>query len=335
MKRKLITATRVLTVFVIYAFAFSACDLFDTISSNDDNSPHEHSYIETVTKPTCTEQGYTLHYCEGCGDSYKDNYTEINPSNHDFRDGNCFYCGLMQETEGLDYTINKDNESYAVSGKGSAPYNYIKIPSTYNGKPVTSIGSGAFHECISLTSIIISNSVTSIGNGAFIDCVSLGNINIPDGVTSIGRNAFKGCTSLKSITIPGSVAIIEYCLFYNCVALKDVTICDGVTAIGNSAFSGCTSLESITIPDSVSSIDYLAFKDCTSLKNIKISGSISSIDFKAFVGCSALTSIIFGGTISQWKHVVKFDPISSGIDNYTIYCTDGKIADDGTVTEKK
>lgn len=35
-----------------------------------------HSYSETVVSPTCTEDGYILHCCSSCGDTYKDNYTK-------------------------------------------------------------------------------------------------------------------------------------------------------------------------------------------------------------------------------------------------------------------
>ena len=35
-----------------------------------------HKYTEKVVEPTVTEQGYTLHTCSVCGDSYKDNYTD-------------------------------------------------------------------------------------------------------------------------------------------------------------------------------------------------------------------------------------------------------------------
>ena len=35
-----------------------------------------HNYIESVVKPTVLTRGYTLHKCEYCGDSYKDNYVE-------------------------------------------------------------------------------------------------------------------------------------------------------------------------------------------------------------------------------------------------------------------
>ena len=34
-----------------------------------------HNYKTTVTVPTCTAQGYTIHTCSVCGDSYKDSYT--------------------------------------------------------------------------------------------------------------------------------------------------------------------------------------------------------------------------------------------------------------------
>ena len=35
-----------------------------------------HDYAATVVKPTCTKQGYTLHKCSRCGDSYKDTYKD-------------------------------------------------------------------------------------------------------------------------------------------------------------------------------------------------------------------------------------------------------------------
>ncbi|MCD7732416.1 MAG: hypothetical protein LUH56_03130, partial [Oscillospiraceae bacterium] len=35
-----------------------------------------HNYVDTVTDPTCTEQGYTTHTCDNCGESYVDTYVE-------------------------------------------------------------------------------------------------------------------------------------------------------------------------------------------------------------------------------------------------------------------
>ena len=41
----------------------------------------EHKYSTYLMMPNCTEQGYTLHACPSCGDSYKDTY--VDPLGHD------------------------------------------------------------------------------------------------------------------------------------------------------------------------------------------------------------------------------------------------------------
>ncbi len=45
-----------------------------------------HNYIDTVTKPTCTSQGYTTHTCDrkGCGSSYVDSY--VDATGHEWED---------------------------------------------------------------------------------------------------------------------------------------------------------------------------------------------------------------------------------------------------------
>ena len=66
---------------------------------------------------------------------------------------------------------------------------------------VTSISSGAFNNCKSLTSVTIPNSVTSISSGAFRYCTSLTSVTIPNSVTMIDGYAFDSCTSLASVTV--------------------------------------------------------------------------------------------------------------------------------------
>ena len=53
--------------------------------------PHTHDYKATVTKPTCTERGYTTYTCS-CGDSYKGSY--VDPLGHDYKNGTCTRCGV-------------------------------------------------------------------------------------------------------------------------------------------------------------------------------------------------------------------------------------------------
>ena len=137
---------------------------------------------------------------------------------------------------------------------------------------VTSIGSYAFYNCTSLTSVVIGDSVTSIGNNAFCNCSSLTRIVIPDSVTSIGEGAFSSCTSFTCIVIPDSVTSIGNYAFKYCTSLTSVVIGDSVTSIGNTAFYYCTSLTSIVIPDSVTSIGNYAFYNCTSLSDVYYRG---------------------------------------------------------------
>ena len=154
---------------------------------------------------------------------------------------------------------------------------------------ITEIGDYAFRGCSSLTSVTIPDSVTSIGVYAFRDCSSLTSITIPDSVTSIGKYAFQGCSSLTSVTIGNSVTSIGDYAFWLCSSLTSVTIPDSVTEIGRSAFSNCSSLSSVTIPDSVTSIGKYAFYNCSSLTSVTIPNSVTSIGSSAFYNCSSLT----------------------------------------------
>ena len=97
-------------------YAFSGCDSikdvyysgnetqWSTINIGTDNEclknssihygeypPHTHKYVETVTKPTCTEKGYTTYTCSVCGDSYKGSYTDA--LGHSYVNGSCTRCG--------------------------------------------------------------------------------------------------------------------------------------------------------------------------------------------------------------------------------------------------
>ena len=228
-------------------------------------------------------------------------------------------------SQGLEFTLNSDGNSYSVTGIGTCTDTDIIIPTTYNDLPVTSIGDSAFENCSKLTSINIPNGVISIGSHAFFNCLKLTSVNIPNSVTSIGDYAFVFCESLIGINIPNSVTSIGIQAFGYCSSLTSITIPNGVTSIGMYAFSDCSGLESIVVAEgntvyhsyqnclietasktlmagcqnsiipadgSVTRIEDSAFSSCSKLTSINIPNGVTDIGMSAFYGCSSLTSII-------------------------------------------
>ena len=160
-------------------------------------------------------------------------------------------CGNEKKpTEGLEFTLNEDGESYSLKGIGTATGTKIVIPAAYEGKPVTRIKPMALINNQELTSVTLPESVTSIEFHAFSGCTGLTSITLSEGLTSIRVAAFADCTGLTSITFPKSL-----------------------TDIGNSAFWGCTGLTSVALPKGVKYIASGAFLDCTGLTDVFYGGS--------------------------------------------------------------
>jgi len=188
------------------------------------------------------------------------------------------YCYTVTDGNG---TISK----YIGAGSG------VVIPETIEGLPVVRLGSHAFSNCLSLTSVSIPDSVTSIGMAAFMGCTSLVSINIPVGITTIEDGTFSDCESLAGIVIPDGVVSIGVWAFSNCHALTSATIPGSVITIGEGAFGVCKSLSAINIPDGVVSIGAWTFTSCHALTSAALGNSVASLGEGIFFDCIGLTDI--------------------------------------------
>ncbi len=252
------------------------------------------------------------------------------------------------EVDGLRYWSYDETDEVSVY-RGSCSGDVV-IPSsvTYEGTTyrVTFIDGGGFHDCSSLTSVVIPSSVTSIGFSAFEGCSSLTSIVIPSSVTSIYDEAFSGCSSLTyneydnglylgntenpylllvkaknaditSCSIHSSTKSIHSSAFKDCSSLTSVVIPSGVTVIGSYAFNNCSSLTSVEIPSGVTSIGERAFYGCSGLTSVEIPSGVTSIGDYAFAACSSLTSVTIPSSVNYmgsysgfpfvWCNVTRID----------------------------
>ncbi len=156
----------------------------------------------------------------------------------------------------------------------TANVNYVSVDGVLYNKSITT-----FVQCPGGTtgSFTISSGITTIGSGAFHSCASLTSVTIPDSVITIDGGAFNRCYSLTSMTIPNSVTRLGGGAFEECFNLTMVTIGSGVSEIGSVAFYKCSSLNSVTIGSSVINIGSETFYNCSSLKSIKFLGLVAPI----------------------------------------------------------
>jgi hypothetical protein len=71
---------------------------------------HRHAYMQAVTAPTCTQQGYTTYTC-ACGDSYVDDY--VDALGHKYENGICAGCGQAEPEAPLG-DVNSDGKIDAM-----------------------------------------------------------------------------------------------------------------------------------------------------------------------------------------------------------------------------
>lgn len=307
----------------------TACQTTETQAIN----PIGHKYVDTVTAPTKTTQGYTVHTCSVCKDSYTDSYTNATGS------------------QGLTYEYNSDG-TLTVTGIGICTDSEVIIYSTTaEGKSVTGIAAGAFANNTTIKSVYLPASITTIGEGAFAGCTALTTITVEnDNKVFSALNGVLYSKDLSTVVaFPAGLKVTEYSVtnsirdirasaFAGCVNLTQFKLADAAnklfyvydgvlykldangspstliaypagktsgsfsspivtSTIGDYAFYGATKLTSINI-DGVISVGAHAFENCRELISLTIPNTTRAIGEYAFASCSKLTAISFGEAIT-------------------------------------
>ncbi len=210
----------------------------------------------------------------------------------------------------------------AITGFNN-PGGAAEIPAAIDGKPVTSIGEGAFEDdlitsvsipagvktignaafrrCSQLQTVTFAegSALASIGDNAFEGCQQLSGLQLPSGVTEIGQAAFNGCRALKEITIPNGVTELKTLTFGTCTSLQNVILPDGLQTIGDRVFSGCAALTQIVLPDGVTALGARAFNNCQALAKVLVPASVESIAEDAFNLCESVTLYGYADTAAE------------------------------------
>ncbi len=291
-----------------------------------------HSYVAKVVAPTKTTQGYTVHTCSVCADSYNDSYTNATGS------------------LGLAYSQNADG-TLTITGMGLCTDTDVIIYSTnYEGKTVTAIAEGAFANNTTVKTIYLPASITEIGEGAFAGCTALTSISVEaenknfasvqgvlysknlttlvafpaglnvteytvaDSITEIRPSAFAGCFNLTQFKLASSTNKLFY--VYNGVLYKldasgnasvllaypagktETSFISSIatTDIENYAFYGARKLRTIDITGVINVGDY-AFANCPDLHTVVIPNTTRKIGDYAFANCTALSAVTLGNNL--------------------------------------
>ena len=207
------------------------------------------------------------------------------------------------------------------------------------------IESYAFQGCESIVEISLPESLESIKSMAFAGCHALMEVLFPEGIKEIGENSFTMCDSLTEVFIPASVELIDTSPFLYCMSLLKIDVdqnnpkyssIDGVLYDKNQTrligYPAGKTDEKFIVPNSVVTIYIFSFTGNEYLEELYFPTSVIKLYPGIIAWCNNLTSLYFDGTTSQWENIYKYPEWNKFMDECTIYCTDGQIDNDGTVT---
>lgn len=319
----------------------------------------EHNYVLTVVDPTCTEQGYSMHKCSLCNDSYKDTYKDAVGHNYveDEKNYKCQKCG-KSECDGFTFkTATYDGEyCYVVTGVTTSALqnDVLEVPRKYESLPVRGIMNWAFSSVTKkVKKIIIHDNIKNIYSNIWHGT----SIYTPDWETKstleevvfdstckdmrIEAGAFNNCPNLSKVNIAKGMVkyapadavlgssggnaewIFKDTKYYtNSITPKNgfYYIADLLVHADPNEISSSVSIDKDTVL-----LNAALFARITFVKSVTIPKTVKSIGEKCFYGCSQLETITFEGTVSEFKAISIGVSAFSGTKAKKVICSDGEV----------
>ena len=245
------------------------------------------------------------------------------------------FSGCGQKVDGV--TLKSNGNEYTVTGLSDKNATEIFIPSTYNGKSVTSIEEKAFENCYLLIRVHIPESITTIGRYAFRDCRAVffceakekptGWDNTWNRVTGGQPNVIWDCKNNDKNSNGYAYAFIDgihysiknsattvYKQPYNIsgdIEIPDKIIYKDneykVTGFAGDVFDNCREITSVSMGCYISKISSNTFSRCTQLSKVLLGTSVQEIESGAFLVCTALTEIRIPKSLKTIGYYAFFD----------------------------
>ena len=263
----------------------------------------------------------------------------------------CGGCGEIKDKKEHSLRFEKQSDGTAKVTGLSANAAEVIIPAKYDGNTVNAIAADAFKMKITVTSVTFPATITSVGAGAFNNCMSIEAVYVSDlgawagiafenqsanplsyadafyidgealgdalvlgeGVTAVGSFAFAGCAKITSVSFPSTITKIGKGAFTGCSALKKVYLADLAAWCGidfpdvyatplvyaSELYLGGELIVDLVIPLGVKVIHPYAFYNCQSIKNVTLSKTTTTVSTYAFMNCTALDTFFFASSIQR------------------------------------
>jgi CubicO group peptidase (beta-lactamase class C family) len=180
----------------------------------------------------------------------------------------------------------------------------------------------------------VTGTVTSIGTDAFEQCTSLTSVTIPAGVTSIASSAFSGCLSLNSAVFVGNAPSMGSNVFASTASDFTVVYFDGATGFTSPTWQGYPSQADSPIPGvlqpyvdqhslagavtlvatgtQVLALDAVGYQDIASNTPMATNSLFWIASMSKAMCCTALMMLVDEGKVSVDDPVQKYLPEFQG-----------------------